>query len=217
MKKEFENHELTEDQVAARIIMLRKKPTLPEDLQGDNIAEIMDFSPEYLSRYEEQFKQNQNELKEKDVLIETLKADSQKVISEKDATIISQEGIIKQKDDENAELRGKLKEYQHTNAENTELRGQLEEYRRKEGEAARKKERRKNKWKLAWHIFWRISIIAIFTAVVIVCERKFNFTIPAPVYTAVNALGLLALFWKDIKETWKKYLPKPDSTADKDS
>ena len=197
VKKDFEAHLITEDIVAARIITLSQKPTLPEDLQGDDIDEIMDFSPEYLSRYEEQFKSNQNALKEKDEVIESLKADTQKVISEKDATIASQEGIIKQKDDENTELRGKL-----------------EEYRRKEEKAARKKERRKNRWKLAWHIFWKISIIAVFTAIVVVCEKRFNFTIPAPVYTVVNALGLLALFWSDIKEARQKFLPKTDATEE---
>lgn len=40
VKQQFENNDITEDQVAARIIMLRKKPTLPEDLQGDDIAMI---------------------------------------------------------------------------------------------------------------------------------------------------------------------------------
>ena len=55
-KKQYENGELTEDQLSARIITLRNKPSLPEDLQGDDINEVMDFSPEYLSRYEEQVK-----------------------------------------------------------------------------------------------------------------------------------------------------------------
>lgn len=215
VKKQFENHDLTEDQVAARIIMLRKKPTLPEDLQGDDIAEIMDFSPEYLSRYEEQFKQNQNELKEKDVLIETLKADSQKAISEKDATIASQEGIIKRKDDENTELRGKLEKYQRTDDENAELRGQLEEYRRRDEETAKKKERIKNRWKFAWNIIWKIVLIVGFTAAVVFCEKRFSFTVPTLVYTVVDALAFVVLFWNNIKKAKQKYLPKDDTTDTK--
>ncbi len=191
VKKQFEAGIITENQVAARIITLRKKPTLPEDLQGDDIDEIMDFSPEYLSRYEEQFKSNQDALKEKDDVIESLKVDTQKTISEKDATIASQEGIIKEKDKENIELRGKLKEYQ-----------------RKEAEATRKKERRKNGLKFAWNIIWKVSFIAILTVIVIACQNKLNFVIPPLVYTIVDALALIIAFWKDVKEAKHKYLTK---------
>lgn len=56
VKKEYADGIIDADQVAARIIMLRNKPVLPEDLHGGDIDEIMDFTPEYLSRYEEQVK-----------------------------------------------------------------------------------------------------------------------------------------------------------------
>lgn len=212
VKKQYEACLITEDKVAARIITLREKPTLPEDLQGDDIAEIMDFSPEYLSRYEEQFKNNQNLLKEKDEVIESLKADTKKVISEKDATIASQEGIIKQKNDETTELRGKLEEYQRTDDENAELREKLEEYRRREEEAAKKKERIKSRWKFAWNILWKVSIVAIVTVIVVVCDKKFNFTIPTVVYTVVDVLALAALLWSSVKEARRKYLSKDDTS-----
>lgn len=53
IKKEYADGFIDDDQATARIITLRNKPVLPEDLQGDDIDEIMDFTPEYLSRYEE--------------------------------------------------------------------------------------------------------------------------------------------------------------------
>ena len=64
---------IDDDQVAARIITLRNKPVLPEDLKGDDIDEIMNFTPEYLSRYEEQIKNNQKALSEKEAVIESLR------------------------------------------------------------------------------------------------------------------------------------------------
>ena len=195
VKQQYETNIITEHQVAARIITLKNKPTLPEDLQGDDIDEIMNFSPEYLSRYEEQFKNNQNALKEKEDVIKSLKADAQKTISERDATIASQQGIIKKKDDENSDLRDQLREYQR-----------IEEAR------ARKKECWKNVAKFAWNIIWKVSVIAILTAIVIVCDKQFNFTIPPLVYTIVDALGLIIAFWKDVKDVIYKHFPKANKS-----
>lgn len=65
---------ITKEQVVNRIITLRDKPNLPEDLQGDNIEEVMDFSPEYLSRcYDEQLKNTRDSLKEKEEKITSQK------------------------------------------------------------------------------------------------------------------------------------------------
>lgn len=94
VKQQYEAGQLTEDQVAARITTLRTKPTLPEDLQKDDIDEIMNFSPEHLSRYEAQVKKTQS------------------MLNEKDAQIASQNEIIKVKNDENIQLRTELEEYQ---------------------------------------------------------------------------------------------------------
>ena len=54
LKKQHDAGLLTDDQMASRIIMLKDKPLVPEELQGDDIDSVMDFSPEYLSRFEEQ-------------------------------------------------------------------------------------------------------------------------------------------------------------------
>jgi hypothetical protein len=196
VKQQYENNTIEEQQVAARIITIKKKPTLPEDLEGDDIDEIMDFSPEYLNRYEEQFKNNQNALREKVQIIKSLEADTKKTISERDATIASQQGLIKKKDDENSQLRDQLREYQY-----------------KEEARVRKKELCKNVAKFAWSLIWKSAIIAIITVIVIVCEKKFNFTIPPLVYTVVDALGLILILWKDTKKVACKIFSKNRSTV----
>lgn len=93
-KKQYQDGKITEDQLAARIITLRSKPKLPEELQGDNIDEIMDFSPDFLRRYEERVESDQKSLKEKERLIETIKKESEI----KDKTISDQGSIITEKD-----------------------------------------------------------------------------------------------------------------------
>lgn len=93
-KKQYQDGKITEDQLAARIITLRSKPKLSEELQGDNIDEIMDFSPDFLRRYEERVESDQKSLKEKERLIEAIKKESEI----KDKTISDQGSIITEKD-----------------------------------------------------------------------------------------------------------------------
>ncbi|MBR5579430.1 MAG: hypothetical protein IKW28_10610 [Lachnospiraceae bacterium] len=108
IKKEYADGTIDDDQVAARIITLRNKPVLPEHLQGDDIDEIMDFSSEYLLRYEEQVKKDQTSLKEKEQVINMIKADTERRLFEKDAVIAAQETTIKDSSEENALLHEEL-------------------------------------------------------------------------------------------------------------
>ena len=78
IKEQFKNGEITEEKLAARIITLKKKPSLPEEIEGDSIEESMDFSAEYLSRFEEEVKTNKNLLKEKNQIIQDLKVKRKK-------------------------------------------------------------------------------------------------------------------------------------------
>ena len=196
IKAQYESGIVSEEYVASRIIMLRNKPMLPEELQGDDIDEIMDFSPDYLSRYEEQFKNNQNSLKEKEKLIESLNVDTQKKISEKDATIASQMDIINEKENEN-----------------TILRNELAEYHRKEIAAAKKKEQRKNIWRFVWSIAWKVLAIGVLTVLAIFLESKYNSKIPTYISIALDTIGVIYTFWTALKKDKKKYLAKSDSAA----
>lgn len=190
-KQQFESGELTEDQVAARIIMLRNKPTLPEDLQGDDIDEIMNFSPEYLSRYEEQVKNTQSLLEEKEELIESLKAHTVKKISEKDATIASQEEIIREKDDENDKLRNKLEEYQ-----------------RREERDIRKKERCKNRRKFVRSILWKVFLVILLAFAFAYVEFKLRCRILSIIIAVADIIVLVSSAVRICKNDYKKFFSK---------
>ena len=190
-KQQFESGELTEDQVAARIIMLRNKPALPEDLQGGDIDEIMNFSPEYLSRYEEQVKNTQSLLEEKEELIESLKAHTVKKISEKDATIASQEEIIREKVDENDKLRNKLEEYQ-----------------RREKMDSRKKERWKNRWKFVGSILWKVFLVILLSFVFAYVEFKLRCRVLSIIIAVADIIVLVSSAVRICKNDYKKFFPK---------
>ena len=195
-KQQYEQGELTEDQVAARIITLRNKPTLPEDLHGDDIVEIMDFSPEYLSRYEEKVKKTQSLLEEKDAIINSIKADSVEKILEKNATIASQQEIIKGKSNENSELRNQLAEYQ-----------------RKEADAVRKKKRRENLLKFGGRIFIKVIIFIVLAVAFAYVEFKLNCRILSVIIGTADIGVFIGSAYQICKSDYKKFFSKEDETV----
>lgn len=52
--EKYQSGEISSEQLAARIISLRKKPLLPEEISIDIIDDALDFSEEWLNKYEEQ-------------------------------------------------------------------------------------------------------------------------------------------------------------------
>lgn len=178
--KQYKNGDLTDDQLIARILMLRNKPYLPEDLQGDDINEVMDFSPEYLSRYEEQVKTAQRSLEEKDLVIETLKENQRE-----------KELLIKEKDDRNAELERRLDEYE-----------------KKESEKKRKKEKRKNLCKFIWSVIWRLAALIVAIVVFIFISKVNGFSMVATaLFSVIELIGFYLFLKQIIHKNWKKYFP----------
>ena len=149
----------------------------------------MDFTPEYLSRYEEQVKKNQKDLKEKEEVIENLKADSERKLSEKDETIAAQANAIKDSSEENALLRD-----------------ELNKYRQQEAEALRKKTRRRNIFRFIWSIVWKLGVLVGITALAIYLESKCNSKIPMYISMGVNAVGVIFTFWSALKRDKEKFL-----------
>lgn len=176
VKKGYANGLIEDKQVAARIITLRSKSVLPEDLQVDNIDEMMDFTPEYLNRYEEQVKNDKKVLREKETVIEALKADAERKLIEKDETIAAQANAIKDSSEENALLRV-----------------ELNKYRQQEEVALREKNRRRN-----YFTFLRdIVCTAGLAALVIYLDDKCN----SKILSYLGAVGVICT----LRAILKKY------------
>ena len=195
VKKEYADGLIDNDQVAARIITLRNKPVLPEDLQGDDIDEMMDFTPEYLSRYEEQVKNDKKALREKETVIETLRADAERRLTEKDETIVAQANTIKNSSEENALLRD-----------------ELNKYRQQEEAALQKKNRRRNVLRFIWSIVWKLGVVAGLTVLAVYLESKCNSKIPAYISMAVNAVVVIYTIWSALKKDKEKYLKNTEES-----
>ena len=193
IQKDYADGIIDDDQAISRIITLKNKPILPESLQGDDIDEIMNFTPEYLSRYEEQVKKDKKDLKEKEKIIESLKADTERKLSEKDEKIAAQANAIKDSSEENALLRDELNKYHQ-----------------KEAEALRKKNHRRNIRRFVWSIVWKLGILAGITALALYLESKCNSRIPTYISTVVDVVGVIYTLWSTLKRNIEKYL-KNDS------
>lgn len=207
--EQYKNGEISKEQLAARIITLHKKPILPEELEGDSIEECMDFSPEYMSRYEEEAKSNKlaleakdAQLREKDKLIQQQSAEQAKQIQQ-----ISEENALQLqiKDDTIAQKDRKIQE---TENENKDLAAELAIYRQKEADEKKRKEKRIRILKFVGSVLWKIAIILLIAGVGICCEKKFESNIPLYVCAAVDIIGLFASGRTILKKDIAKYFPK---------
>ena len=133
---------------------LRKK--IRDEIEKINISLTKDEDIVEKIRQASKIKQEQA-LKEKREVIENLKADSERKLSEKDETIAAQANAIKDSSEENALLRD-----------------ELNKYRQQEAEALRKKTRRRNIFRFIWSIVWKLGVLVGITALAIYLESKCN-------------------------------------------
>lgn len=177
-KAQYKCGKISKEQLAARIIGLRKKPIVPEELSNESIEESMDFSLEYLSRFEEEVNANRTALQEKD-----------KKLAQKETIIQTQ-----------------LEEKKILEQDKKQLQSELAKYHEKERKKKEKKEKIKQIVKFVWSICWKIIIITILTIIAVVLENKLNSNIPIYVCTAIDAVVLFYTIWSAIKKDYSKYI-----------
>ena len=128
-------------------------------------------------------------LKEKEKVIESLKADTERKLSEKDETIAAQANAIKDSSEENALLRDELNKYHQL-----------------EAEALRKKDHRRNILLFIWSIGWKLLVLAGITALAIYLESKYDSKIPTYISIIVDAVGVIFTLLIALKRDKEKYL-----------
>ena len=188
--EEYKKGAITKDQVAARIITLRKKPLLPEDLEGETIDESMDFSPGYISRYEEQAKMNKAQVEEKDQIIKEITEDNEKKLKRRDEEIAKKDFELQKKDEENRVLSEQLVSLQK------EKRAQ-----------EKRKEKNKRIRSFCVGLLWKLALVAVLTIIAVFVTKKYGAEIPSYVYGAVDLIALIIAAGTTIKKDYKKRFP----------
>lgn len=179
---------ITEDQLASRIITLRKKPITPEELTAETIEDSLDFSLEYLTRYEEEVNRNKEALQEKEHLLQVLSDQKDRVISEKDDALAEKEQLIQAQQDRNAELEAELAEYH-----------------RKDKEKEQKRINRKKIVHLAFGIIGKLVVVALLVIIAAWICSKVNAAYTNAVGIVVGLIGAIPVVVSLLKSDLKKY------------
>lgn len=177
--------ELSEDEIAARLIVLRRKATLPEDLDADNVEESLNFTEKHLTAIEETLSLNKVLLCERDKTIERLSNQMEGLYRK-----------LSQKDEENRKKQGQIDALTH------------------EVDIIREeRKRRKRRWAIAraclrmfWDIGWKISLgIALPYGGQRICEwRGINFDTWLGI--TISTIPLLVALVSIVKADWRRFL-----------
>lgn len=190
-RSRFKSGEITETQLAARIVALRGKSILPEDLDADTIEESMDSSPEFLSRFEEEVLSNKTALEEKNKIIQTLENSNKQMIEERDTVIAQKDQLLLEKTEQNKNLEA-----------------ELEKYHQQDEKKAEKKENVKKVFRLILSILWKALIVVVVSGLAILICHKINNEITSTVCSVIDIIGFIVIVWTTIKHDIRRYFPK---------
>ena len=163
-KEDYEAKRITLEQMAGVTLALKEKMVLPEDLMDENLDEIMDFSPAYLSRYQVMVEKSAEAIAEKDKEIKRIRQMQNKAIAEKENIIDVQKKQIEEKNAETCALIEEIKRMKE------EKRKRDETLKNEELKRSAKKEKRKRIVKTI--VFWILVIGCIVACVVLSCKLK---------------------------------------------
>ena len=192
--EQYQNGEISKDQFTYRIIALRNKPILPEELYGDDLENLMDFSEEFLSRYAEKIETDKKTIQEQEKEITKFEAEIEKKDSElrkKDKEIEEKDLIIQSQRDETDELKQELSDY------------------RKKEEAIRKRKKRfKRIFFFSINILWKVALVGAIIVAAILCNKYLDNNILTIIFGIVDIITLPVLAWTVIKKDIAKYFPR---------
>lgn len=192
-KSDYNKNLISEEELASRILFLRRKNVLPENLESESIDDMLNFSNEYIDRFEEEIITNKNMLLEKDKELEELKIEKQELkifqkseLSKKEKDLYIKDEIIKNKDAENEELLKKLKKYQDKEADEKKSKG------------IRKKRKKKILLLLLKILLLIITIVFISWIITMIDNEKLSIVLNAISILSALSTTLLIII-KDLK------------------
>ena len=92
--------EIDSEQVAKRMVLLNEKMRMAEEIDKENLESLLDFSPQYIEKYEEGIRRNQSKLEE--ITKEKRMLEKQNIVLE-EATLEKQNAALKIKASEQQE------------------------------------------------------------------------------------------------------------------
>lgn len=101
--------EISQEQFVARVLALREKPTLPEEISKDNIEDAFDFSPPMIARLEVEIQSHRQYRSEQEKVVKALHAENQAILASKEAELKEKDSLIEKQSAELCAFREKEK------------------------------------------------------------------------------------------------------------
>jgi len=212
IKNEFSEGKLSVEQVAGRLLVLKEKAIKPEDISVDNISDNLDFSTEYLCKFETEREMQSVKLKEKEDIIQQLKnekeVDKQRVQEEFNEINMKLSEAEKESSIQNEINKKNQQIIEEQNQIINEKDRLIEEYQRKEKQSQKVKEQGIKIAKfilgiVAWLIFLAIITVGLFFFLNIFFED-----LGTIISIIIGILGLVGLVIGSIKKWQDKIWEK---------
>lgn len=176
--------ELTQEDAAVRIVALKEKTILPEELNGENIEDSLNFSEEHFTQFEETLAQHKRLLLERD-----------KTIHELSGNVNELKGKLAQ-----ALAEGKEKQKQIDN-----LTDRVNTIEANENAKLKKKQKRMATLRFTWSILWKVMLVCFG----VICLRSVcifsGVDFPTWLGIVLSLLGLLIPVYQNLKKKWDEY------------
>lgn len=175
---------LTQEDAAARIVALKEKTTLPENLNEDNIDDSLDFSEEHFAQFEETLAQNR------------------RLLLERDKTIKELSGNV---DDLKEQLAQALTQGEEKQQQIDKLTDRVNAIEAQEQAKLKKKQDRKALFKFIWSIVWKLLIVAVIVFAVWGACRILKIDFPTWLGVVLSAIGIVASGILGFQKNWNEY------------
>lgn len=194
-KDEYEKGNLTDRQLAARLLALREKAVRPEDICINNLDDSLNFNPQYISRFEQECDMQRMQIAEKDDEIQDYKSEIEEL-----QTQLEEEKDRNKKflDGRDAVIAAKDKELAIKEAE-------LESYRQQDIKKERHRKQAKRIIRLIYQVFFRfLGLILLAIIINFVFANLFKIDITNMVSLAINIIGIVVFMFGISKKQYDK-------------
>lgn len=137
-QKQYRDGDLTDEQLAGRILALKEKPITPDTITRDSIDDDLNFSSDFLARYERDREASKKAVAEKDQEIQRIKREVELIDEMRDAELAAKNSLLEASEEENKALRSELAQYKEQESANEEQRRRRRQIRQFVGRIALK-------------------------------------------------------------------------------
>jgi len=203
-KKNFDEGKISKEQYAARIVALRNRNIRPEEITVESVEDDLNFSPENITRFEEESKWQKVQLEEQSIEIEELKKaniDANARVALFRDELLLRKNKNRKKDDI---LQRKEKAIEEKDSIIVQQKLLIEKYEKQERDNEEKRRHKKRCINFVVQIFIRLSFLVIIAFFSFFITRAIKADAATSVSIIVTIVGIFISCIDIIKNVYKK-------------